>query len=73
MKVHAASSLLHQVFTQCNLSESPRITLLQHGNIKSCSHRSLGVVDDKLEMMSPDSHLAGEIGEESQFEGITYR
>ncbi len=38
-----------------------------------CSHRSLGVVNDKLEMMSETNLLAGEIGEESQFEGITYR
>ncbi len=37
-----------------------------------CSHRSLGVVNDKLEMMSETNLLAGEIGEESQFEGITY-
>lgn len=37
------------------------------------SHRSLGVVNDKLEMMSETNLLAGEIGEESQFEGITYR
>ena len=37
------------------------------------SHRSLGVVNDKLEVMSAANHLAGEIGEDSQFEGITYR
>lgn len=37
-----------------------------------CSHRSLGVVDDELEAMSAANYLAGEIGGESQFEGITY-
>lgn len=37
-----------------------------------CSHRSLGVVNDKLEAMSAANFLAGEIGGESQFEGITY-
>ncbi len=37
-----------------------------------CSHRSLGVVDDELEAMSAANFLAGEIGGESQFEGITY-
>ena len=37
-----------------------------------CSHRSLGVVNDELEAMSAANFLAGEIGGESQFEGITY-
>jgi hypothetical protein len=37
------------------------------------SHRSLGHVDDRLEMLSTDNSFVGEMGEESQFEGLTYR
>lgn len=38
-----------------------------------CSHRSLGSVNEKLEVMSSDHYLIGQTGEESQFEGIAYK
>ena len=65
----------HYGSTQCQACYAQRLVSTHDKNVGTagCSHCSLGVVNDKLEIMSYTNHLAGEIGDESQFEGITYR
>ena len=46
---------------------------LQKTSLLPCSHRSLGRIGSKLELLSPSNTFIGAKGGDSQFEGIAYK